>query len=167
RLVVGERLRHVVAQFLYARGARRVGREKFRRRLFLLVRLLLPFLLHALPERHGDARVVARLGHEDEADLVRLGLLRAAEREDEAEIRAGAEERADRAAADGADEADARVDDLRAAQALARVAQQRVRDLVAEDDREAGFVARDGKDAGVDADLAAGEAEGVHLLGVV
>ena len=48
---------------------------------------LLVFGHHALPEFQGLGRVVPRLGHEDEADLVRLGLLGAAVGQANAQLR--------------------------------------------------------------------------------
>src|SRR5262249_13797190 len=129
------------------------------------LRRLLPLrrAQHPLPERERLVRVVARPGHVDEPDVVGFGFLRAAERK----RRAGAHERLDADELSGG-EGDAAGEDrgrdggqVLALDPLGDVLRGRVRDLVAEDGRKAGVVLRDWQDAGVDDDLAAGQAVGV------
>src|SRR5947208_3599769 len=72
--VVGERFGKLCFDFLdsgLVRGM--VGQERGRR-------LALHFFGHALPKSDAAAGIVACLGHEDQPDMVRLGLLLAAER---------------------------------------------------------------------------------------
>ena len=128
---------------------------------------------HALPECDGGARIVAGARHEDQPDLVGLGFLTPAERQQHADVGAEPEE-VHRAppvdAGDRGGDADAgaeHADDGALAGALGAVVRDRVRDLVTEDGREPGLVRGDRQDARVDADLAAGERPRVHLVRIV
>src|SRR5581483_1493955 len=75
-LVVLERVRKPVADLLLARSVAGVRRQE-------LDRLAVARLAHPLPEVDGLARVVARLCHQDEPDVVGFGFLRAAPGEEE------------------------------------------------------------------------------------
>ena len=132
---------------------------------------LLVFSHHALPELQGLGRVVPRLGHEDEADVVRLGLLGPAVGEENAQLGAQAVALHDGRAGGRAHPAQGQpqpqapgLGQRGLAQALPGMAGQGVGHFVRDHRGHAGFVLGILQDAGEDADLAPGQAEGVGLL---
>lgn len=123
--------------------------------------------VHPLPEGNSLTRVITRLSHHHQPDIISLALLHAAHgpREqqaqqvtseqpagDEHERRGGEEHQR------GAEE-EGLPDGLR--EALAKVLGEVVRDLVAQDGGELALRAGEAEDAAVDEDLAPGEDEGV------
>src|SRR2546430_9823516 len=128
-----------------------------------------PLPLHdALP----ISRVVARSRHEQQADVIGLGLLRPAVGEQHADLGAepvGGEDglRARPATEQCAEDRPPRLRGHRLAHSLGAVSRDRVRDLVAEDHGQAVGVDGDGKDARVHGHLSARERKGVLLLRIV
>lgn len=148
---------------------RRVGRRPLR---YLNIALLV-HAVHPLPERHSLTRVIARLSHHHEPDIISLALLHASHGPrkqqaqqvtskqpagDEHERRGGEEHER------GAEE-EGLPDGLR--QALTKVLGEVVRDLMAQDGGELALGAREAEDAAVDKDLAPWEDEGVGSGAVV
>src|SRR5439155_19551614 len=129
-------------------------------------------LLHALPERDRAARIVARARHEEEADVVRLRLLRSAVRQQHADLRAESVRDEDDlcprpTAEERADDGLAGLRGHRLAHAFSAVAPDGMTDLVTEDDREHVGVDCHRQAAGLYSHLPARQRKGVLLLGIV
>ncbi len=127
--------------------------------------------LEALPEGDGFVGVVASAGHVDEADVIGFGFLRAAVGQFKADFGSDAIGDLGDALPSGIGGGDGGAEDLAAglhehglAYAFAAVTCGGVSHFVADDSGKANFGFGNGEDAGVDADLAAGEAEGVGFL---
>src|SRR6267142_2764218 len=142
----------------------RVGREEFR-----LARAALR--CHADPQVTRRGRLIARLGHEDEPEVIGLRLLQATPRQKQPHGRARAEGGGDQLHRGrvtrrerGLSREEPALHGELLAEPLAPVARDRVRDLMAEDSGQPGVVASDRQDPRVHRDLAARQAERVRLL---
>ena len=129
-----------------------------------------PDSAHALPKSESLARVVSRAGHGAKAHGVGLALVVTAKREKVAVLRTRADCAHDRAALAVAHVAERkahagekRLRLLLLEDALAAVAQRRVRHLVSHHHGEARLAPGDGQDAGEDTDFPARQTEGIHL----
>src|SRR5262245_11660724 len=83
RVVVAQRFGQPGLYLLLARAVARMRRQELRATAAART-------LHALPERERSVRIVAGARHEDEPDVIGLGLLRAAVREQYAQLGADA-----------------------------------------------------------------------------
>ena len=125
----------------------------------------------ALPEVDGLAGVVAGLGHVDEADMVGFEFLFPAVGEGDtkggAEAIGGHDEGANGGILLAGGDGDGASSDLEhdgLTHTFRAVAGDRVGDFVADHGGESGFIQGDGKDAGMDANLSAGEAKGIGFI---
>ena len=129
-------------------------------------------LAHLLPQGHAGTRVEAGIGHQLNAQLIRLAFVTAREGQYDAVLSAGAESAHDGVAlgpfdTGGAlDHRQAELGGLLGRDAFVGVTRQHVRDLVADHCGQLILIAGDLEQAGVHADIAAGQGEGVDITGI-
>src|SRR5262249_12230568 len=159
-------IRGPAAQVLDAPPMARVRRHELRRGLAAARRLV-----HPLPELDRLDGVVAGSGHQQQTDVVGFRLVRAAERQQDADICPGAKQAEDLGALLGTDVAQRRrrgnlrdFDHLLLRHALGAVASEGVANLVPHHRRQPGVGFAHRQDGGVDDHLAAWQAERIDLV---
>src|SRR3989475_6524955 len=160
-MIVLQRFRHPCLELLNTCFRPWMGREKIGRPALFLA-------FHSFPDSESSLRVVSSLRHQDQPDMIRLGFLGPAKRQDDTHGSAQTEGLKNlRTNPRGARNRKASTQYLGLAHPLSRVPQQRVGHLVSEDNRQTSLILGDRKDACINGNLASWDAKRVNILGVV